>query len=326
PLTCLILAITLASIGLQYRLNVWNRGMFDALDRRDGGGALHQALVFFPLIAAVVGVAATATYVKMTLQRRWRTWLNAHVLDQWLASGRYYQLNLVPGDHSNPEYRVAEDLRLSVDAPVDFAIGIFSAVTSAIVFIGVLWSIGGELTLPIGGTMLRIPGFLVVAAFVYAVLASGSLVLIAPGFIPASQGEKQGGGDLPLRAPPPPGKWREHCAAGRGAGRARRPRRRLHDGPQPVEGDDAAVHAHHDRVPKQRGHRADHPAPPPRPQVRRRGQGPRGGHAGRLRVHDRAGRLQLAGRKLSPPRRLVGLGLPLGVAPGIAGSPGAGRA
>ena len=191
PLTCLILAITLASIGLQYRLNVWNRGMFDALDRRDGGGALHQALVFFPLIAAVVGVAATATYVKMTLQRRWRTWLNAHVLDQWLASGRYYQLNLVPGDHSNPEYRVAEDLRLSVDAPVDFAIGIFSAVTSAIVFIGVLWSIGGELTLPIGGTMLRIPGFLVAAAFIYAVLTSGSMVLIARGFIRASEGKNQ---------------------------------------------------------------------------------------------------------------------------------------
>src|SRR5678816_1918798 len=47
PLTGLILAITLASIALQYRLNVWNRGMFDALDRRDAGGALHQALVFF---------------------------------------------------------------------------------------------------------------------------------------------------------------------------------------------------------------------------------------------------------------------------------------
>ena len=71
-------------------------------------------------------MAAALTYVKMTIQRRWRTWLNGHVLDQWLTGGRYYQLNLVPGDHSNPEFRVAEDPRLSVDAPADFAIGIFS--------------------------------------------------------------------------------------------------------------------------------------------------------------------------------------------------------
>jgi putative ATP-binding cassette transporter len=190
-LTLLLGAVALANLTLQYRLNVWHRAMFDALDRRDGGGALDQAVVFVPLIAAIVGVAAAATYVKMTLQRRWRAWLNAHVLDQWLTSGRYYQLNLVPGDHSNPEYRVAEDLRLSVDAPVDFAIGIFSAVTSAIVFIGVLWYIGGELTIPIGDTTLRVPGFLVVAAFVYAALASGSMVLFARGFIRASENKNQ---------------------------------------------------------------------------------------------------------------------------------------
>lgn len=47
---------------------------------------------------------------------------------------------------------MAEDLRLSVDAPVEFAIGAFSAVISAITFIGVLWFIGGELTIPVGST------------------------------------------------------------------------------------------------------------------------------------------------------------------------------
>ena len=190
-LTGLVLAIALGAILLQYRLNVWNRAMFDALDRRDGGAAWDQAVAFFPLIAAIVGVAAALTYVKMTLQRRWRTWLNAHVLDQWLSGGRYYQLNLVPGDHSNPEYRVAEDLRQSVDAPVDFAVGIFSAVTSAIVFIGVLWSIGGDLTIPIGASTVRIPGFLVAAALVYAFLASGSMVVIARRFIRASEQKNQ---------------------------------------------------------------------------------------------------------------------------------------
>ena len=160
-LTFTVIIIALVNLGLQYRLNVWHRVMFDALDKRDSSGVLYQSMIFLPLIlASVVIVAATATYAKMTLQRRWRDWLNAHVLDQWLTSGRYYQLNLVPGDHSNPEYRVAEDLRLSVDAPVEFAIGVFSAVISAITFIGVLWFIGGELTIPLGSTTAPHPGVL----------------------------------------------------------------------------------------------------------------------------------------------------------------------
>jgi vitamin B12/bleomycin/antimicrobial peptide transport system ATP-binding/permease protein len=193
--TLLVIAIVLINLALQYRVNVWHRAMFDAIDKRDGGGVLHQTIIFLPLIAAVIAVAAAATHAKLTLQRRWRAWLNAHVLDQWLANGRYYQLNLVPGDHSNPEYRVAEDLRVSVEAPVEFAIGVFSAVASAIIFIGVLWFIGGELAIPIGSTVLHVRGFLVVAAFVYAVLASGAMVMIARGFIKGSENKNQAEAD-----------------------------------------------------------------------------------------------------------------------------------
>lgn len=189
--TFMVIAIALVGLGVQYRLNVWHRAMFDALGNRDSSGVLSQSMIFFPLIFASVGVGVAATYAKLTLQRRWRDWLNAHVLDRWLTSGRYYQLNLVPGDHSNPEYRVAEDLRLSVDAPVEFAIGVFSAVISAITFIGVLWFIGGDFTIPVGGTALRIPGFLVIAAVIYALLASGSMVLIARGFVVVSANKNE---------------------------------------------------------------------------------------------------------------------------------------
>jgi ABC-type uncharacterized transport system fused permease/ATPase subunit len=70
--------------------------------------------------------------------------------DRWLSSGRYYQLNLVAGEHDNPEYRIGEDLRVAVEAPVDFASGILSAVLTAVTFVGVLWYIGGSLTIPWG--------------------------------------------------------------------------------------------------------------------------------------------------------------------------------
>src|SRR5439155_9715183 len=58
-----------------------------------------------------------------------------------------------------------------------------------------LWFVGGELRSPVGGTMLRIPGFLVVAAFIYAVLASGSMIMIARGFIKVSENKNQAEAD-----------------------------------------------------------------------------------------------------------------------------------
>jgi putative ATP-binding cassette transporter len=190
-LTIAVFTIALVNLGLAYRMNVWHRVMFDALESRDASAVFRQSLILFPLVLTTVALGCANTFSKMTLQREWRSWLNSHVLDQWLKNGRYYQLNLMKGDHSTPEYRVADDLRLSVDAPVDLVLGVFIAVTSAVTFTGVLWFIGGDLEVPIGDWTLRIPGFLVVAAVIYSSLASGTMVYIARGFVPLAENKNQ---------------------------------------------------------------------------------------------------------------------------------------
>src|SRR6185369_4800987 len=69
-LTLTVIGLAFVSLGIQYRLNVWYRAMFDALEHRDGGAALRQTLVFLPLTAANVALAGLAVYTRMTLQRR----------------------------------------------------------------------------------------------------------------------------------------------------------------------------------------------------------------------------------------------------------------
>ena len=127
----------------------------------------------------------------MGIQRRWRAWLTDNVLSRWLTHGRYYQLNLVAGDHKNPEYRIAEDLRIATDAPVDFVAGVTSALLSAATFIVVLWTIGGALTMSVGSTTLTIPGFLVVAAIAYSAIASAAMALIGRRFVAISESRNQ---------------------------------------------------------------------------------------------------------------------------------------
>ena len=60
---------------------------------------LFWSVIYFPLLAISVGVVVSQVYARMMMQLLWRSWLNDHLLDRWLMNGRYYQLNLVRGDH-----------------------------------------------------------------------------------------------------------------------------------------------------------------------------------------------------------------------------------
>src|SRR5437588_4543986 len=175
--------LIVANVGFQYGINVWNRAIFDAIEKRDSATVFYLSAVFFPLAAGSVLLGVAQVFARVGIQRRWRAWLTSSVLTRWLAGGRYYQLNLVGGDQRNPEYRIAEDLRIATDSPVDFATGVTSALLSAATFIVVLWTIGGALTVTIGGSTITIPGFLVIAAVVYAAIASGAITAIGRRFV-----------------------------------------------------------------------------------------------------------------------------------------------
>jgi putative ATP-binding cassette transporter len=191
-----ILLLVLLSLAASYGMNIWNRAIFDALEKRDASTVLFMSMIYFPLLLASVCLAVAQVYARMTTQRLWREWLTHHLLDRWLTNGRYYQLHLVQGDHQNPEYRIADDVRLATESPIDFATGVTTAVLSAATFIAVLWTIGGALSFSLAGVEITIPGFLVVAAVVYAVLASGSMVFIGRRFVTVSENKNQSEAEL----------------------------------------------------------------------------------------------------------------------------------
>jgi vitamin B12/bleomycin/antimicrobial peptide transport system ATP-binding/permease protein len=186
-----LLILIVVNVGFQYGINVWNRAIFDAIEKKDSIGVFHLSAVFFPLAIGSVLLGVAQVFARMGIQRRWRGWLTNSVVSRWLTNGRYYQLNLVSGDHKNPEYRIAEDLRIATDSPVDFVAGVTSALLSAATFIVVLWTIGGALTVTVGGSTLTVPGFLVIAAVVYAAIASGAIIAIGRRFVQISEDKNQ---------------------------------------------------------------------------------------------------------------------------------------
>lgn len=191
-----LLGAIVCVVGASYAMNVWNRAIFDGLQARDTAAVAQLSLIYFVILAVSVGLSMVQVTLRMALQRQWRGWLTGRLVDQWLQGGRYYQLNLVRGSHANPEQRIAEDLRIATESPVDFVSGVTQAFLSAATFVVVLWTIGGALDITIAGVALHIPGFLVIAAVLYALIASGSMIFIGRRFVAASEQKNQSEGEF----------------------------------------------------------------------------------------------------------------------------------
>ncbi len=177
-LTIGLLLIGISQLTVQYRLNYWNRDFFNALARRDSSGLWDQVVIFIPLACLSVALTVTSVWARMTTQRKWREWLTTNILDRWLSRERYRRLASVSGEYQNAEYRIAYDARLATDAPVDLTLGFITSALTALIFTGVLWNVGGSLTLMIGRIELTIPGYLVVGVGIYALAFTGAMMVI----------------------------------------------------------------------------------------------------------------------------------------------------
>jgi vitamin B12/bleomycin/antimicrobial peptide transport system ATP-binding/permease protein len=178
-LVAVLIATVLLQLLTQYALNYWNRDFFNAIGRKDGAELWAQALRFVPLAAASLTLTVFSVWARMTMQRSWRAWLSNHLYDYWLKDDRYIRLRSVAGDYQAPEFRIAEDARVATDLPVDLTLGLLQSLLNAGTFIGILWSVGDGLPIELGGFVLSIPGYLVIAVIVYSAVLTGSIFLIA---------------------------------------------------------------------------------------------------------------------------------------------------
>ena len=178
-LVAVLIVTVLLQLLTQYALNYWNCDFFNAIGRRDAAELWTQALRFVPLAAASLALTVFSVWARMTMQRTWRAWLSNHLYDYWLNDDRYVRLRFVAGDYDSPEFRIAEDARIATDLPVDLVLGLFQSLLNAVTFIGILWSVGDGLAIDLGGFVLNIPGYLVIAVIVYSALLSAGIFLIA---------------------------------------------------------------------------------------------------------------------------------------------------
>lgn len=173
-----LVGVVLLQLLVQLLLNLWNRNFFDALERRDAHAVWDQIALFVPLAAGSILLAATSVWGRMTAQRGWREAVTRHVIARWLTNDRYRRLNGLMRGTENPEYRIAVDIRVSTDAPVDLSLALFASLITALTFFGVLWTVGGSIGVNVFGATLTIPGYLVIGVILYSTMMSGFMIVV----------------------------------------------------------------------------------------------------------------------------------------------------
>lgn len=194
--TAALVLATLANALLQLRMNLWLGNFFNSVEAHAVASIRHDIFVFLALAAGMMVTAAALIYLKAALQVGWRAWITSHLIGHWLEHGHSFLLRYKGEEYDNPDYRIGEDVRMVTEAAVDFFGGLINSTLLLVIFVGTLWVLSGTVVVPVGGTALAIPGYLVVAAFVYAALSTTLTHLLGYPLVKLSEQQHAREGDF----------------------------------------------------------------------------------------------------------------------------------
>jgi len=179
-----VIVIELSLVAIQVILNEWYNRFYNTLQDHNWD-AFVSAILFFCVLAAVYTVLAVyQLYITQWLQIRWRRWMTEIYLRQWLDAANHYRMQLLGDSADNPDQRIAEDLQLFVQYTLTICTGLLNSIVTLFSFIVILWTLSAHAPLHLFGANLNIPGYLVWAALIYAVIGTLLTHLIGWRLIP----------------------------------------------------------------------------------------------------------------------------------------------
>ena len=165
------IALTLGSVGLEVLFNEWSRRVYDALEKKDEAAFWREIMTFSWLAALFIAAAVTRYVVSPYLRLRWRRWLTGRYLAHWLDGRGYYRIEL-ERTIDNADQRIAEDLRQLGEYTMQLLLGFIGAVATLVSFLFILWQLSGPLSLKSIGLDVEIPGYMAIAALLYAIVGT----------------------------------------------------------------------------------------------------------------------------------------------------------
>jgi vitamin B12/bleomycin/antimicrobial peptide transport system ATP-binding/permease protein len=172
-----IIGLNLGLVGVNVLQNQANGALFTALQQRNAPGFYRAFVIVIVLILLYLVVAVLRVYLDQTLQLRWRRWLTDQYVTRWLANRTFYRMRF-SGRVDNPDQRISEDVRLFIQRSMFLGLGFLNSLATLASFAALLWYLSGNITLPIGGFAITIPGYMFWVAVLYSGFGSAIAHLI----------------------------------------------------------------------------------------------------------------------------------------------------
>ncbi|MGB7176424.1 MAG: ABC transporter ATP-binding protein/permease [Xanthobacteraceae bacterium] len=179
-----VIGLELSTVAITVALNYWYNSFYNALQNRDANGFVWNILVFCALASIYTVIAVYQNYLNLWLQIRWRRFMTQTYLRQWLNTANHYRMQLLGDAADNPDQRIADDLAQFVSNTLSIGLGLLNSIVTLISFVVILWGLSEAAPLHLFGMRVAIPGYLVWAALLYAVIGTALTHLIGRLLIP----------------------------------------------------------------------------------------------------------------------------------------------
>ena len=167
-----VIGIELSLVAIEVLINQWNARFFNAIQDHNWDAFVGELLYFCMLAAIFIVLAVYQLYLNQWLQIRWRQWMTTRYLGHWLDHSNHYRMQLLGDAADNPDQRIAEDIRLFIERTMYIGISVLSSIVSFASFIVILWALSAQAPLHLFGADWAVPGYLVWAAVIYAVVGT----------------------------------------------------------------------------------------------------------------------------------------------------------
>ena len=80
-------------------------------------------------------------YFRQMLEIVWRRWMTKALMQEWLAKGNFYRLQLTDRRTDNPDQRIAEDVAEFVSSTLTLFLDTLADIVRVFTFLGLLWGL-----------------------------------------------------------------------------------------------------------------------------------------------------------------------------------------
>jgi len=167
-----VIALELASVGLDVLLNQWRNRFYNALQETDWDGFKRETIVFTVIATASVVIGVYQLYLNQWLQIRWRSWMTTRYLGEWLREANHYRMQLRGDAADNPDQRMSDDVKLFVENALYIGLTLLNSIVSFFSFVTILWGLSNAAPFHLFGSPYAIPGYLVWAALIYSIFGT----------------------------------------------------------------------------------------------------------------------------------------------------------